>query len=176
MNPAESTPTFTHPIESTGKEETFAKLSLDDVFCSILPAEAKRRKLELLANLKLAEATREEIAAELQQHDDDAEGAGMPDFIAMCDKPRGKLAVIKYAYDKATPAATGKLELNGSEAFEVLNKLLKPFGYEYELKKAEPTAPAEAPKVPDGPAPLQGYGSEGSGSENPTTAPLAYGK
>ncbi len=167
MTPAESSPAFEHAIASTGKAETFAKLSLDDIFCKILPKELERLKARKLANLKTVGATREEMLAELEAFDQDHESLDTGDLIAMVNPYAGKAQVIAFAYSKVNPDAKGSLDLTMAETLDIVGKLMDPFGITFGAPPADPIPPDANPLV---------YGDSKGDAPNPTETPLVYGK
>jgi hypothetical protein len=83
MHPSETAFTFKVTVESTGKEEHFAKLSIDDVFLDLFPAWLKEKKAALLDNLRVsgAMADRELVAGELESFDEKYGDLSLADFI-----------------------------------------------------------------------------------------------
>lgn len=174
------TNTITVPIASTGKEEAFAKLTLEDVIFELLPADAKKRKAKLLENLKATDATREEMLGELERFDEDNADPQQDDLKRLVDTQAGRIEVVQFAYRKANPKSEGRLRMGWPEIYAVLNPLLAPFGWEFGPAKAdEPEAKGEAAAKDSTECPPgQGYGSTDpvpvGGGENPTQP--AYGR
>jgi hypothetical protein len=164
MNPTELKTTFTHAIESTGKDETFAKIGVDDIFLDILPALVADKRAKKVRNLRDAGASAENVFAELEAFDEEHEDLTLADLVAMTDKQPGKIRVVQYAYNKANAGSTARLSLNAVELFDVLNKLLAPLNIEYRLTAAEPETPPETAATTEA-KPGQGYGSDGGAAD-----------
>src|SRR5437868_3733699 len=101
MNPSDTVPYITYPIGDT--ETKFQKLSIDDIFNKILPADRKQRKTAMVENLKLAGVTGSEAYGELQGFDEEV--PTFDDFIRYANTPQGQLHIVTHAYGAANPEA-----------------------------------------------------------------------
>lgn len=186
MEPSQKCPTF--DVEDL----TFAKLSIADIYKRLLPAEAKLRRAELLADLRDAGTDSDGIVGELEAHNEEWRKADVGTYFKLLDDcPEKRLDLVDFLYrkqngkDAALPESLGSLAL-----LDALNKALEPFGIVYGV--TAPAAPAEPPAgstvitgdlpqddksvLPGQSQPVRGYGSEAPVESDPTAPSTAYGK
>src|ERR1017187_2324223 len=121
MTPENTLPYVVYEV--AGKEERWKKLSINDIYLHLLPAEKKRRKDKMIENLKLIGATPDQMFSELERFED--QSLDFDDYIKLLNSIPGAISIVQYAYegDKSQP-----LDLSITDVVAIIRKLCEGTG------------------------------------------------